>query len=184
MAAVAQLYARAFADVADKAGLDRSAAMGQLDDFGAAFASSSDLREIMANPSVPLEQKLRVLDSLCDRLHAVKQVRNFLAVLLQKGRMGELQEILAETQSQLDVHGHVIEAEVSSAQQLTDAQQKTIEAAVAKNFGSGTGKEKVRASYKLDAKLLGGVTVKVGSTVYDGSIQGQLRRLKEQLTAQ
>jgi F-type H+-transporting ATPase subunit delta len=180
MAAVAQLYARAFADVADKDGIDLEAALSQLQAFGAAFAESHDLRELMGNPSVPIEQKIKVLDAICARIKAGKQVRNFLAILLQKGRMAELKQVLAETQLEIDRRNHVVEAEIATVTELNAKQKHQLEARVAKLAGKGT----VRAKYRQDATLLGGVTIKIGSTVYDGSVAGQFRRLKEQLTAQ
>jgi F-type H+-transporting ATPase subunit delta len=141
---------------------------------------SHDLRELMSNPSVPLEQKLKVLDAICARLKAIKQVRNFLAVLVQHNRMAELPEILAETRIELDHRSGMVEAEIVTARELNADQRKKFEASVAKMAGH----LHVRANYRLDATLLGGATVKVGSTVYDGSVLGQLHRLKEQLAAE
>jgi F-type H+-transporting ATPase subunit delta len=70
----------------------------------------------------------------------------------------------------------VVEAQVSTAQPLTSAQSQHL----ATSLGSRTGKT-VRIQWKQDAALLGGLRVQVGSTVYDASLQGQLRLLKAQL---
>jgi F-type H+-transporting ATPase subunit delta len=180
MAAVAQLYARAFSDVATKDGLDLTKVLAQLQQLADAFATSHELREIMGNPSIPLEQKLKVLDALAARMKLFPQVRNFVAVLLQRDRVGELQEVLAETRVQLDQQGGVIDAEIVTARELTAAQRKQLEQSVARMAGH----TEVRATYILDGKLLGGATVRVGSTVFDGSIAGRLQRMKEQLSAQ
>jgi F-type H+-transporting ATPase subunit delta len=179
MAAVAQLYARAFADVASSTGVDGQAAMDQLNAFDAAFAESRDLREILSNPAVPMDQKLKVLDAICGRIQAMKQVRNFLAVLVDRDRMGELPEILAETRTELDRRNGVVEAEIVTARELSSDQREEFEASIARM----SGHERIRANYRLDASLLGGALVKVGSTVFDGSVRGQLQRLKEQLAS-
>jgi F-type H+-transporting ATPase subunit delta len=179
MAAVAQLYARAFADAAADAHLDMDAAMRQLAQFSAAFAESRDLRELMMNPSVPLEQKLRLLDAICEKIQALPQVRNFLAVLLQRDRMNELAEIEQETRAEMDRRSGVVEAEIVTARELNQEQRKQIEQRVAQMAGSG----RVRAKYSQDKSLLGGVKVTLGSTVFDGTVIGQLKRMKQQLSA-
>jgi F-type H+-transporting ATPase subunit delta len=179
MAAVAQLYARAFADVSTKAGLDPTASLEQLNAFDAAFAESRDLREIFSNPSVAIEQKLKVLDALCGRIGASKQVRNFLAILVDRDRMSELPEILSETRTELDRRNGVVEAEIVTARELSPEVREEFEHSIARM----SGHNRVRANYRLDASLLGGALVKVGSTVFDGSVRGQLQRLKEQLAS-
>jgi len=179
MAAVTQLYSRAFADVASKTGLDAGAAMEQLNAFDAAYAESRDLREIFSNPSVATGQKLKVLDALCGRIGAGKQVRNFLAVLVDRDRMGELSEILAETRTELDRRNGVVEAEIVTARELSPEVREGFEQSIARM----SGHTRVRANYRLDASLLGGAIVKVGSTLFDGSVRGQLQRLKEQLAS-
>lgn len=179
MAAVAQLYARAFADATTDAHLDMDAAMHQLEQFGAAFATSHDLRELMLNPSVPADQKLRVISGICAKIHTLPQVRNFLAVLMQRDRMGELAEILEQARQEMDRRSGVVEAEIVTARELNAEQRKQIEHRVA----AMAGQDRVRAKYSQDSSLLGGVRVRLGSTVYDGSIAGQFQRMKQQLSA-
>jgi F-type H+-transporting ATPase subunit delta len=179
MAAAAQLYARAFADAATDAKLDLNAAMQQLQQFGEAFAVSHDLRELMVNPAVPLDQKLKVINALCAKIHALPQVQNFLSVLVQRDRMGELPEIEQQTRQELDRRAGIVTAEIVTARELDAEQRRQIEHRVAAMTGQG----KVRATYSQDASLLGGVKVRLGSTVYDGSIAGRFERMKQQLAA-
>jgi F-type H+-transporting ATPase subunit delta len=179
MAAFVQLYARAFADVAAKTKLDPAKAMEELNSFGAAYNESRDLREVLSNPSVAVEQKLRVLDALSAKLGISGATRNFLAVLIEHDRIGALGEILKETQFELDRRGGVAEAEVVTARELTPAEREELDGGIAKILGGA----KVRTRYRLDPTLLGGALVRVGSTVYDGSLKGQFQRLKTQLAA-
>jgi F-type H+-transporting ATPase subunit delta len=179
MAAFVQLYARAFADVAEKTKLDPARAMEELNDFGAAYRESRDLREVFSNPSVVLDQKLRLLDALCVKLGTGGTMRNFLAVLLEHDRMSAIEEVLAETQIELDRRSGVAEAEVVTARELSSKERQELDGGIARIVGSA----KVRTRYRLDPSLLGGALVRVGSTVYDGSLKGQFQRLKTQLAA-
>jgi F-type H+-transporting ATPase subunit delta len=168
MSVLSLRYAHAFASVAASSHLDTTAAQQQLNDFSKTFAGSHELREVLMDPSIPNEQKLKVLDAIAARIGMFPQVRNFLAVIMEHQRLGELDEILAEY--------HAIADEIISAHPLNDQDRADLEAQVAKLAGG-----RVRATYHQDATLLGGAVVRIGSTVYDGSIRTQLQQLKQRL---
>jgi len=176
LATVAPRYARAFAQVAEASGLDASAATQQMRDFAETLAGSSELREFLMNPSVEMAQKLKVLDAIAKRLGMFAQVRNFLAVVLEHGRLHELNEILTEYGELADAHAGAMEASITSARPLNAQDRARLEVQVAKLAGA-----RVRASYAEDAALLGGAVVRIGSTIYDGSVRAQLQRLKQRL---
>jgi len=169
-------YAHAFALVAESAKLDVTSAQEQMGDFAATLDGSHDLREILENPSIPSEQKLAVIDGLAERLGMMREVRNFIAVVMDHQRLNELNEILAAYHRVADVDAHIAEAEVTSAFELNVDDRKQVEAQVSKLAGT-----RVRISYAQDKALLGGAIVKIGSTVYDGSVRGQLDQLKQTL---
>jgi len=176
MSAIALRYAHAFADVARARNLDSLEIARQLGDFSSTFAESDALREVLSNPAIPNDQKLRVLDAIAARLTVYPQVRNFLAVIMHHQRLEHLPEILAEYRALADQQTGLSEAEIITAHPLDDQSRAELEAQVAKLAGT-----KVRTSYSEDPALLGGVVVKIGSTVYDGSIRAQLRGLRERL---
>jgi F-type H+-transporting ATPase subunit delta len=176
MSVLSLRYAHAFAAVAASANLDAAAAEQQLGDFGGTLAGSHDLREVLMNPSIPNEQKLKVLDAIAARIGMFPQVRNFIAVIMHHQRLGELNEILSEYHLVADEQSHVAEAEITSARPLNDQDRAELEAQVVKLAGG-----RVRATYFQDATLLGGAVVRLGSTVYDGSIRAQLQQLKQKL---
>ena len=176
MASFAPRYARAFAEVAEAAGLNASAAQQQMRDFAETLVSSTDLRELLMNPSVEMAQKLRVLDAIAPKMGMFPPVRNFLAVILEHHRLGDLDEILTEYGEVADEHAGATEALITSARPLNAADRAQLEAQVAKLAGA-----KVRASYAEDATLLGGAVVQIGSTIYDGSVRAQLQQLKQRL---
>ena len=176
MASPAPRYARAFAEVADSANLNLATAQQQLDDFAETLAGSSELRSFLANPSVEMPKKLKVLDAIAARMGMIPQVRNFIAVILDHHRLDELHEILREYRELADEHAGAVEARIVSSRPLNDADRAQLEVEIAKLAGA-----RVRASYSEDATLLGGSVVEIGSTIYDGSVRAQLQQLKQRL---
>ncbi|MEO6909721.1 MAG: ATP synthase F1 subunit delta [Edaphobacter sp.] len=176
MSALTLRYAHAFASVADSNHLDANATQQQLRDFSDTFAGSNELREVLMNPSIANEQKLKVLDAIAGRIGMFRQVRNFLAVIMDHQRLPELEEILTEYHAVADQQSGMAEAEITSAHPLNDQDRAELEAQVSKLAGG-----KVRATYRQDATLLGGAVVRIGSTVYDGSLRGQFQQLKQRL---
>jgi F-type H+-transporting ATPase subunit delta len=174
--ALALRYARAFADVAESAKLDSSAAQSQLRDFVETLAGSRDLRELLENPSIEQASKLKVLDAIAKRLGMFAQVRNFLAVIIEHGRLAELNDILDEYREIADADSGAVEAKIVTARPLNDADRAQLEAQVTRMAGAH-----VRATYAQDASLIGGAVVEIGSTIYDGSVRAQLQQLKQRL---
>lgn len=176
MSALTLRYAHAFASVVASKNLDAGAAQQQLRDFSDTFAGSHELREVLMNPSIAGEQKLKVLDAIAGRIGMIPQVRNFVAVIMDHQRLPELNEILTEYHEIADEQSGLAEAEITSAHPLNDEDRAQLEAQVARVAGS-----RVRATYRQDATLLGGAVVRIGSTVYDGSLRGQFQQLKQKL---
>ena len=178
MASVASTYARAFADVVLDTRLDAARAVGGLRQISALVAESIELRRVWENPAVPAEQKRRLLDAIVQREEIDKPVRNLVAVLVDHHRIPFLSRIVEQLEKELDARLGFAEAQISSARELSAAEKRVLEAQVEKTTG-----KKVRAQYGLDASLLGGAVVRVGSTIYDGSVKGQLERIKEAISS-
>jgi F-type H+-transporting ATPase subunit delta len=176
MAMITLRYAHAFEQVVVANRLDAAAALSQLRDFAATYAGSADLREVLTDPSIPKEQKLGLLDAIGGRIGMYPQVRNFVAVITEHDRLHELDEIIAEYASAADEQSGIADAEIITVHPLNDQDRVQLEAEVGKLAGG-----QVRAVYTQDATLLGGVIVKLGSTVYDGSVRGHLAQLKQRL---
>jgi F-type H+-transporting ATPase subunit delta len=178
MASVASTYARAFADVVMSAHLDSDRSIAELRTVASLLAESSELRRVWENPAIPAEQKRRVLDIVAERDGISTQVRNLIAVLIDHRRVHFLEPIIAQLEKELDARLGFAEAQITSSRELGDSEKREFEAQV----GKLTGK-KVRARYGQDASLLGGAVVRIGSTIYDGSVKGQLERLKEAISS-
>jgi F-type H+-transporting ATPase subunit delta len=178
VASVVGTYARAFADVVMTKGssLDPARMLQELHGIEALLKENDPLRRVLENPSIASEDKRALLDALSKRLGTTRQVRNFVAVVMDHRRLPLFSEILKQLEEELDKRQGIAEAQVSSARQLGDPEKQMLEAEIARMTG-----KKVRAKYEQDASLLGGAVVQVGSTIYDGSVKGQLERIKEQL---
>ncbi len=178
MASVAGTYARAFADVVLDAHLDADRAIAELHAIASLLNESSDLRRVWENPAIPVEQKRRVLDVIAQRDGISMQVRNLVAVLIDHRRTHFLDAVIRQLEKELDARMGFAEAEITSARELVDTEKREFERQVAKLTG-----KKVRVHYARDASLLGGAVVRVGSTIYDGSVKGQLERMKEAISS-
>lgn len=171
-------YANALADVALAQGAADSA-LKQLADFGAAFAISPELRNFLTSPAVPRDAKHAVIDKISARVGVGKIIRNFLFVIADHQRTHILPEIIAAFEGAIRRRQGIAEAEISSAVELSAAQKKRF----AQTLERLTGK-KIQAKYSLDPALLGGAVVRVGDTVYDGSVRNSLNELRARLAAQ
>ena len=181
MAAVSLRYARAFGAVASKAGIDPAYALQQIRDLADVVTASSQLREFLGDPSSSQEDKVRVLDAITHRMQLLPQVRNFIAVIVAHDRVTDLNDIVREYAAQVNEQAGISEAEITSARPLSQEDRKTLEAQIARLAGASA--DKVRATYHEDPSLLGGAVIRIGSTVYDGSIRAQLNQLKQRLVA-
>ncbi|MGA7905997.1 MAG: ATP synthase F1 subunit delta, partial [Candidatus Sulfotelmatobacter sp.] len=158
--------------------LDASRATAELRTIAVLLKDSVELRRVWENPGVPAEQKRAVLDVIVQRDGISKPVRNLVAVLIDHRRVHFLEPILQQLQKELDARLGFAEAEITSTRELSDAEKRTLEAQVEKLTG-----KKVRARYGQDGLLLGGAVVRVGSTIYDGSVKGQLERIREAISS-
>lgn len=177
MRVVAQRYARALVDVALKAG-QAEPVRNELAAFADIVAESAELRGVLANPAVAREKKQAILMKLATRTGASKTVRNFLMILVDNRRAQLLPRIREAYDEQLNLRMGVAEAEVTSARELNADEKTKLIAAL----GKMTGK-RVQAQYKQDAALIGGTIVRMGSTIYNGSVRDQLQRMREKLAA-
>jgi len=176
MASVVGTYARAFADVVIASKSDPARMLTELQAMGALFAESDPLRRVMDNPSIPGEQKRAVLDAVIQKIGGSRPVRNFIAVLTDHRRLPLFGEIVNQVERELNDRLGIVDAQITSARALGETDRQLLEAEIAKMTG-----KRVRARYQQDLALLGGAVVQVGSTIYDGSVNGQLERIRQQL---
>ncbi len=178
MAAFVARYAQAFLDVVVSARLDGAAVDRQLEDFLATWDGSAELRAFLTNPAIAAPQKVAFLDKLNQKLGMQKETRNLIAVLINNDRIGEVAAVIAAYRLAMQERQGIQQVEIVTARELAGAEREALLAGVAKLV-----KGKVDATFKLDQGILGGTIVRIGSTVYDGSVRGRLEKLKETLVA-
>jgi len=177
MPAFVARYAQAFADVVEDLKLDPDALDHQFADFLATWEGSLELRSLFENPTFPAAQKVAILDKLNVQLGLQKELRNLIAVLINNNRIGNVADVAAEWRRILQEQQGIRPAEIVTARELSKEERDALVADVAKLAGA-----KIDASFRLDKGILGGTVVRIGSTVYDGSVRGRLERLRETLT--
>jgi len=150
----------------------------QLNDFLATWEGSPELRTLFATPAVTIQQKVAILDKLNAKIGMQKELRNLLAVMINNGRIGDAPEVIAAYRTELKARQGIRQAEIVTARELGESEKASLVAGVGQLAGS-----RIEANFKLDASILGGTVVRIGSTVYDGSVRGRLDRLREALIA-
>ena len=177
MSVVTSRYARAFVDVVIDGRLNSEQIVRELVIIQATLRESMELRRVWESPAIPGAQKRTLLDAIAAREGISRPVRNFVAVLIDHRRIALFDQVVADFQQELDERLGFEEAQITSARELSTSERRSLEAQVEKLVGKN-----VRASYSRDESILGGAIVKLGSTIYDGSVKGQLERIREQLT--
>ena len=178
LSAVATRYAKALADVVTAGGstLRPEDAVTQLRSFEAVFQSSPELQSALATPAVPVGRKRAVVGRLVDLLKLSRIARNFLFVLIDHRRIASLPEIIHSFELIVDERLGFARAEVASARELTEPQRTALNAQLERLTG-----KRIRMRFTVDDSLIGGVVARIGSTVYDGSLRGQLAALEHRL---
>jgi F-type H+-transporting ATPase subunit delta len=175
---VANRYARALAEVLAEKG-DYRRAQKELKDFAAVYQESPDLRDVFKTPAVSIDEKIRILRAITAQLGTSQVMGNFLRVLLIHYRMGLLPQIGEAFQRVSNELLGVVQVRITSAATLSEPERQVLGA----RFSGLTGKH-VEMEYLVDQQLIGGLRAQIDSTVYDGSIRGQLQRMRQRFSAQ
>jgi F-type H+-transporting ATPase subunit delta len=178
--AVSTRYANALVDVVigSKGAVQPEQVVDQLQALETAMQSSADLRNVLLSPAVTLAQKNKVMGKICEQLGMHRLVRNFVFLVVRNRRAHLFPQMRAAFERGLDARMGVVKADISSASELTDGARAGLEAQLARLTG-----KRVRAQYSVDPALLGGVVARIGSTIFDGSVRGQLYTLRRKLSA-
>jgi F-type H+-transporting ATPase subunit delta len=142
----------------------------------AAAMTDGQLMAVLANPALPLDQRLEATDRVLTNLS--QSVRNLVLLLVRRQRIEQLPRVVAEF-VRLDERGQgITHATATSADPLTDLEVKALTARLEQMTGG-----RIALKTDVDAAILGGVIVRVGDRLIDGSVRGRLERLRQQLAA-
>lgn len=178
--AVASRYASALVDLVTKPGAkaDPRAVLAEIDSFTRALHESRELKEVLLSPAVPPARKRAVVDRLGGMLGLSAIVSRFFYVIIDHRRAALIPQIREAYEELLDERLGVVRVDISAARELTAEQRDTL----IRELSQLTGKQ-ARARFSIDEELIGGVVARIGSTIYDGSVLGQLETLKQRLAA-
>ena len=181
LSSVASRYAHALADVVTASGstLRAEDAIAQLKAFEAALKDSPPLHNALITPAIPVGRKRAVIGRIGYIMELAQITRNFLYVLVDHRRIGLLSEIIHTFEIAVDQRLGFARAEITSARALNEDQQDELRI----RLEQATGK-RLRARYRVDGALIGGVVARIGSTVYDGSVRGRLETLENRMLAE
>jgi F-type H+-transporting ATPase subunit delta len=175
---MATRYAAALASVVMEQNA-AEAARAALGSFREAYDSSPELRNFLANPAVPRQKKQNVIEQMGAEMEMGTAVRNFLFLLVDNRRINEIEEIEKGFREELNRRLGRADAEITAPRGLSDREKTELVAALERMTGM-----KIEAHYGEDAGLIAGAVVRIGSTIYDGSVREQLVRLRASLEAE
>jgi F-type H+-transporting ATPase subunit delta len=171
-------YANALADIALRQGA-ADPVLKQLSEIGAAYQESPELRNFFSSPAVPREAKHGVAEKLVARIGASRILRNFLFVIIDHRRTQAIPEIAQAFQEVIQQRQGLAQAEVLSATPLNEPQKAKLLEALERLSG-----KKIQPTYALQSDLLGGAVVRIGDTIYDGSLKNRLNQMRQHLAAE
>ncbi len=178
--AIVTRYASALVDVVTgPKGMDTTEATQQLRTFEGVLAGSAELKNVLASPAVAPARKRAVVKQLAERIGLAPIIRNFLLVLTDHRRLGALSPMVDSFEVLLDERLGFVRANVLTAREMDDRQKTALVEGLSRFAG-----KKVRARFGVQADLIGGVVAHIGSTLYDGSVRGQLNGLARRLASQ
>jgi len=173
MAVVARTYARALFEAAKDAGrIDE--VRDQLATFVEAVDDVPELRSLIRNPELDPPTKAAALDAVLEGSDEL--IRNFVRVVTEKGRAGQLDEIAREYEALVAAEEQILSVELTTAYELSDDEA----AAIVKQIEEASG-QRVEAARTVDPDLIGGLVLKAGSLEVDSSVRGRLDRLRRDL---
>lgn len=168
----AKRYAQAAFDIATRDGTVAEW-RSDLDDIAQVMAESA-AAPVFIDPKVPLERKVAIVDRVLDVQPLAK---NFARLLAQKGRAADARGVVQAFDRMADEAEGIAQAEIVSAVELTPEQLRSIEQSLSESLN-----KQVRVTPTTDPSLIGGLMVKVGDRLLDGSVRSRLRQLRRELT--
>jgi F-type H+-transporting ATPase subunit delta len=147
-----------------------------LSDFSALCRENPEFLMAISNQSFAVEDRRKILNAILEKSDFSDLVKNFLSLLLDKNRIGAINDIAAHYDRYSDEISNIARAEITTISPLKEDAQKTL-TTVLSEFTS----KKVKLEVKEDKSIIGGIIVKIGDLVLDGSVSAQLRGLKESL---
>ncbi len=178
MSAIGRRYAKALLELAEEQ-KQTDAVVGDITKVREAWLASAELREVVKNPVFPRPAIKSVLNAILDKLAVSVLVRNTLNLLVDRGRLAQLDEILDEFDVLAEAKTGRVRAEITTARPMPDSYFDQLKTKLTEITGA-----QVVVVKKEDPGLIGGVVTRIGDRVFDGSIKNRLTELRETLLGQ
>lgn len=173
---VAGRYAQALFELAqEQKAMDKVAA--DLDAFKMLIAESDDLKRFIKSPVFSADEQMRALAAILARADIAGITANFLKLVAAKRRLFAIEDMIAAYRKLHDLQKGLSRADVVVAEPLKDAHVKALKAALA----DITGSKNIEVAVKVDPNILGGLIVRVGSRMVDGSLKTKLNSLRTRM---
>lgn len=175
----ANRYAKALFDVALQEKVDLAKIDKDLSEITELLQENTELMGAATRAGIPDESRKALIAAIADRLGVTAPVKKLLVLLTEKRKLDRLPDLAEGFRERLLAHQNIVRADVTSAAPLSPEKTRALEDSLSKVTG-----KKVELSVNVDPELLGGVVTRIGSTVYDGSVKTQLRRMRQELVEQ
>ena len=172
--AVDRAYAQALFELGRDNG-ELEALADEVDELGELLAEQPDLRRLIRSPAIAAQERARLIGRLFEGRVSPTMYR-FLQVVTRKGRLASLPGIVQAFAELMTDHRGLVEVDVFVAQRLDEATAKE----VAERIGEVLGREVVLHQY-VDEELIGGLKIRVGDKLIDGSVANQLKLLRQRM---
>ena len=172
---LARRYARALLDIGKEDGQVRRC-LSEVEEFSRTLEESAELREAMESAYLSRQVKRSALESLLSSTGYLPATKSFFSLLVEKGRMNILPAILVELRRLTEEYEGIERAVVTVPMALPAHQKDFLRAVLEKRTG-----KKILLDESVDPAVLGGMVVRVGSTVYDGSVRTQIQQIRQNL---
>ena len=137
---------------------------------------SEEFRYLIKNPTTSLDDLIKAMETISEKNDFDNLLKRFLVFLIQKRRFFYLEKILIDFLEVCSKSRGEIKAELSSAKELSETDISNIKEELSQNFGAN-----IKLNYKYDPNLIGGLILKVGSTMVDNSIKNKLQKIQKQM---
>ncbi len=173
---VGRRYARALFEIAlEDAAVDAVAA--ELEAIAGTLRESAELRQVLAFPTTTAEVRKNIFAAVADRLGTGQAVRNFVQLLIDRNRMSAFEASLAYYRTLADEHLGQVRGELTTARPLTEDQLGAVRSKIETAFG-----KRLLLEIREDPSLMGGIVVRVGNLLFDGSLRTRLEGIKRAMT--
>jgi len=146
----------------------------ELEEFASFYRENAEFRQAVTNPVFSMEDRKKLLQAVLNLSDFSVLIGNFLRLLLEKNRIGSIEAITAHYSRLIDEASNIAHAEIVTSRPL---KQRTLDDVV-RSFEGLTSK-KIKPHVRENPEIIGGVIVKIGDTIFDGSVRNQIEGLKE-----